>query len=567
MSIEPIKNEIERLLSSPEPEVICISGKWGVGKTYAWKKYLKEAQANDLINDRYKAYAYVTLFGQNSLQEVKNSIFPSTAQISTLNIENSIDNNLFYQSIKKLKKDGRSLLSKALNLGQNALSQYVPISGIDQIFLYFVKNQIICIDDIERHGQDMQVKEILGLASFLKEEKKCKVVIILNDEMLEEGDSKVFKEQLEKVVDVFLKFEPSAEEAADIAIDSNSNFHEALKNDCIKLGIVNIRVIRKIQRLAYLLEQKLKSFDDKIFSSFLHSLALLGWAVYEPSQAPSIDFIKENSRYFSTLIKKENGKISEQELAWGELLNSFGWTHFDESDLMLLESIRSGYFDEIKLQSAAIIIADNLVIEGGEKSFRQAWEKYHDSFDMDQEEVLISIKSAFMENAKHISKVDLDSTIRFFKEFGKTSEATEMIKHYMLVHPGDKDFYNLKRYSFQNEVSDPEVIAAFDNKLSEFSDDRDPLEVLKKIAKDNGWNPEDIELLSKLTTDNFYHLFKNAHGKEKHAIIRGVLIFKTIANIGQKELDICNNAIQALKKISDESLMNKKRVASYGNID
>ena len=35
-----VKGEIERFLKSSEPEVICISGEWGVGKTYTWQTIL-----------------------------------------------------------------------------------------------------------------------------------------------------------------------------------------------------------------------------------------------------------------------------------------------------------------------------------------------------------------------------------------------------------------------------------------------------------------------------------------------------------------------------------------------
>ena len=65
MSIEIVKDQIRRFLSSNEPEVICIGGRWGVGKTYAWKKYLKDA--HDEADIALKRYSYVSLFGVNSL--------------------------------------------------------------------------------------------------------------------------------------------------------------------------------------------------------------------------------------------------------------------------------------------------------------------------------------------------------------------------------------------------------------------------------------------------------------------------------------------------------------------
>ncbi len=35
-STEAVKNEIERFLKSTDPEVLCITGEWGVGKTYTY---------------------------------------------------------------------------------------------------------------------------------------------------------------------------------------------------------------------------------------------------------------------------------------------------------------------------------------------------------------------------------------------------------------------------------------------------------------------------------------------------------------------------------------------------
>ena len=69
MSIQLIENEIRRFLSTSEPEVICISGHWGVGKTFAWNRFLKDAKAKNEI--ALARYSYVSLF----------SVSPSFAQI------------------------------------------------------------------------------------------------------------------------------------------------------------------------------------------------------------------------------------------------------------------------------------------------------------------------------------------------------------------------------------------------------------------------------------------------------------------------------------------------------
>ena len=60
MSSALSKDELKRFLSSDIPEVLCLRGKWGVGKTFALRECLKEAaQAEKIALERY---AYVSLF-------------------------------------------------------------------------------------------------------------------------------------------------------------------------------------------------------------------------------------------------------------------------------------------------------------------------------------------------------------------------------------------------------------------------------------------------------------------------------------------------------------------------
>jgi Cdc6-like AAA superfamily ATPase len=76
MSIKLLAAELARFLRSAEPEVLCITGKWGVGKTYSWNHYLRQAQDNN--NVKLKKYAYVSLFGRNSLDDVRTAIVENT---------------------------------------------------------------------------------------------------------------------------------------------------------------------------------------------------------------------------------------------------------------------------------------------------------------------------------------------------------------------------------------------------------------------------------------------------------------------------------------------------------
>jgi Cdc6-like AAA superfamily ATPase len=72
-SAETAKNEIVRFLKGSEPGVLCITGAWGVGKTFLWRQVLDQLRK---IGDlRFTRYSYVSLFGLNSLDDVKSALF------------------------------------------------------------------------------------------------------------------------------------------------------------------------------------------------------------------------------------------------------------------------------------------------------------------------------------------------------------------------------------------------------------------------------------------------------------------------------------------------------------
>ncbi len=79
MSIEVISQQIRRFLASEAPEVMSIKGAWGVGKTYAWNTYLLQAKNQQKVA-LYK-YSYVSLFGINSLSDLKFSILKTWSKI------------------------------------------------------------------------------------------------------------------------------------------------------------------------------------------------------------------------------------------------------------------------------------------------------------------------------------------------------------------------------------------------------------------------------------------------------------------------------------------------------
>ncbi len=247
------------ILNDNRPFVAMLSGEWGVGKTYFWKEFT----TNHL---RGKDVVYISLFGQNSLADIETTIVTK-----------------LYKYNKTLKKYSKhldtvsSMASKALHLPIN-----VSAGSILSLFSPGdFKNIVICFDDFERLSDKVPLKDVMGLISQFKEQKECKVVMILNEgelNKLSDIDGKkhdeVFALYKEKVVDYGFYYVPNHEEVFEAIKEDVEKItfadHETIYQFFRETGLFNIRIMKQA---LYLLEHfnfiKDKEYDKKVVDEFV----------------------------------------------------------------------------------------------------------------------------------------------------------------------------------------------------------------------------------------------------------------------------------------------------------
>jgi hypothetical protein len=423
MSIKIAQGEIQRFLATKKPELLCITGKWGVGKTYSWSHYLLDARRENRI--ALNRYAYVSLFGQNSLDDLKYALFESTIPLDQL--EGGPNLGSFEASLHFGEKWGRRLLqfSNVAPLGRAILS------GAGRTLFLAVRDQIVCIDDLERHGKGLEVKDVLGMLSFLKEQRQCKIVLLLNDEKLVGDAQKDFSLQLEKVVDTRIAFVPTPQEAAAIGVSADASFREALVAHCVALGITNIRVIKKLEDLCERLRDLLEGFDPGVLGQAVQAVALFGWSHYQPDLAPPIDFVSAYNRTYQgyrRLAGKKNETTSEEK-AWSALLADYGFSRADEFDLAVLKGIQEGYFDGDLLVAAGAVLNEQIEFRKKDNSFQAAWDLYHGSFEPNADEVLDKMTEKNFQQLFEASRGDeLRGMVRAALNFGSFGNASDQMK-------------------------------------------------------------------------------------------------------------------------------------------
>ena len=555
MSIKLVENEIRRFLSTPEPEVTCITGLWGVGKTFAWRKYSSDASKKKQI--ALGRYSYVSLFGINSLEEFKYSIFENSVKSSEIGVE---------PSLETLRSNTAAVAER---LGRKSLSflQQMPfvksyVGSLGPAWFLTVRNTIVCVDDIERRGVNLSTREVLGLASMLKEQRACKLALILNADALED-DQQEFRKYYEKVVDTSLNFSPSAAECASIAFQSDTAATRLLGEYCVKLGISNIRLMKRIERSVRDVEKMLTGYDPQVLVQAVQSLALLGWSLYEPNTAPSLEFLR-NKRGKEFYTGKDRPPIPGNEAAWNALLDVYGFTSMDALDLALLEGARCGYFDPTVITTLAAELNKQFAALKLNSSFQQSWDLYHESLDNNQTEVLDSMYASFMSSVKQITPLNMNSTITLFKSLGRPEQAAEMIVHYVETRTDEPELFDPRNYLRFGEMTDPDVSKAFEEKHASFKPKLDAAAVLQSIAATNSWSPEDISCLSELPSDDYYKMLKGSKGKALRKLINACLQFERFGNATPEMREVSKRAKDALIRIAKESKINAIRLKPYG---
>ena len=222
-------------------KVIMLSGKWGSGKTHFWKNKIEENLKKEKIPNNY-----ISLYGKTSIQEIKNEMF--------LKIFESVDSSELEEKGTKLAKNIVDLISSFiksvhingvkidLSTASDSLfghiENFLENKKLKKTVEYLNNGAIICFDDFERKSKDIDLNDLFGFMTQLTLNFDCKVVIILNDDVFEGEEKKIFSNVKEKSVSKFLKYEPTIKELFETIFTSDERYKKLDEHKTIILKTI-----------------------------------------------------------------------------------------------------------------------------------------------------------------------------------------------------------------------------------------------------------------------------------------------------------------------------------------
>ncbi|MFM0224141.1 P-loop NTPase fold protein [Paraburkholderia dipogonis] len=547
-----IESVINDFLDSTKPEVLAISGKWGVGKTFALQSLVQSYAGNTSL----ARYSYVSAFGAKSIGDLRSMILIKTRRFP-----------VHRDKLGKVVEGTEHVLGKgrgdAIWKMISALSEKIPYGGkqvtvlLETVAVSLISKTIICIDDVERLGKGIEMDELMGLVSELKIESRCKIIVLFNEEQLGER-SKQYEQASEKVVDKKLAFITTAAEAGDIGLPIDTPLREYVLPCVVKLGICNIRTVQKIANALRTVKAVIPNCSDAVDQQAAIAVAVFAGALYEggigfPNPEKVISY-----NWYSTVMGVGKDAIEEE---WREKLHAVGFLACDEFDTEVFSVLRNGYAHGSDLAKHAQALDDVRDRANLEAVFGDAWKVFHDRIDGTAEELLRRFVSAIEVAATVISPLNLNSTVKLVRELGYNAEADEMIEKYIDLNAHRSEVFKIDESPWSRDVDDETLKKRFAEVVTEEEGPLDLATAAIQLTEEKGWNDRMESSFLNASPDDFVALFKDRQGDT----LRGLIdhLYRAAHMRGNDTEAIAGTVTAALDKIAKESKLNDIRVKRW----
>jgi hypothetical protein len=338
MSLQETKANLLELLGDADNKVIALSGKWGTGKTHLWGEVMEASQ-----DETVKGAIYVSLFGLSGIDQVKSKLIESVAPGA--------------EAHPKIWEAAKQAVSSGIKVLQGFHSGFAALSDLNLLLLapMMLREKVVVIDDIERKHEKLGNDEILGFIDEYTQRHKARFVLVLNSDQLAKRE--MWDTLREKVIDQELKLLTTPEEAFGIAVGLFPSVHsEAIKRASITCGLTNIRIIGKVIKAANRILGD-RALEDALLARVVPSIVLFSAIHYKGLEdGPDFQFAFSvgSPRDWGDFVNDNNKEPTEEEkrrAKWRLLMNELGIHGCDEFEVLVVEFLESGLFDDSKVLS------------------------------------------------------------------------------------------------------------------------------------------------------------------------------------------------------------------------
>lgn len=275
-----ILQSLNQYLTNPDPQyALMIKGKWGCGKTFFIKKWMKKLEESHK-DDKEPKPIYVSLYGLKTTQEITTSI-----------------NRVLYPRLYgKAAKVGKSLLKivtgivlqQNIDLNGDTQSDFTLNLPLDSLSIFSTEDNLVkgekflVFDDVERCLVSM--KELLGYINYFVEHCHCHVLLIGDETKITGESKKCLDDFKEKTIGKEMELSPDIDSAIDSFIGELGPFVKQhvleIKKTFQLSECDNLRILRQCLWDFNYMETKLTKEDQSRYEDVMKSMLCCFVATY-----------------------------------------------------------------------------------------------------------------------------------------------------------------------------------------------------------------------------------------------------------------------------------------------
>ncbi len=552
MTLEVVQRRLDKLLETEIPKVVLLTGDWGSGKTYQWKQAMDRASRKD-VRPRY---AYVSLFGLTSLAEVRKRITEEV--MSSIRIPGRTDTV------------GEAAERDAIGLKPMQILKILPVipylgkleALAQELSFATVRKAVVCFDDLERAPPSLRLADVFGLASFLKEERQCRMLLISNQKKLGRDAKDEFSTYLEKVVDETVDFAPTPAEACAVAVGSDpSEAGRILTKSLVRLGVSNIRVISRLAVMADALSNVATGLHPRVLNDLIKALCLFGVAHFIPRpQFPSPEFLMTYGHDWGRYAKKTEAEQTDQERReseWEKTIASYGHFETSQLDKEVYGGLVAGFFRDDVIRKLAEELSATSDISERKEAFKAASRHFWWS-TQDSAAALDRLLAATSAGLDVISATDLNIVYEVLLDLKRPDAAQQLLDEFISANRDRPDALELQTEFGEKYHS--KFREALELAAARIENDVDLAKALDAIDFNSGWNPEDIARLAEAEFSLIVPLLSEATGKLLARRMKTLLKIGTDAEASDAERALRDHTIEWLKSVAAADPISEVRV-------
>lgn len=540
------QSAIVRLLQSKDSRALALVGSWGRGKTHLWHDLVKRTpdQARSM-------YSYVSLFGMSSLDDLKLAIFQREIDASPAKPQESRIKKLASKLPWRGAADAVTQFEYPYVGSLNALYRTVSFSR--------VRNRLICFDDLERKGKGLDTDQVLGLITFLCEERECAVVLILNDTTMDGASD--WNKYREKVFHGEVRYCPTTTECIDIIFghSGDNDWYNGARTVLTQLDVSNMRIMGRVKHALEPLAEAFTGISAETKEQIGAKLALYSYCHNASGEgAPPIDRALRNPYHrISTAANKQDIR-TDDEKRWDAMLSKVDF-YPDELDQVVVGYVVDGYPDIAAFTEQVQHLESAQLKDSAEHAFQEAWEAYNASFEDNWYEIVQKFRDSFPAAAPTMHAMNANSSISLMRRMGEEELADSFIQSWIAARRGARrNELSLTEAETFGRLTDVGFTTALREAEREEATAPDLADAMETLAKGHGSLNESLQTVALAQVDDVVKWIEANPGRLTRTFITTSMQYHGDGHVAEAQ-SLIRKALEAL---GGKSKINAMRVES-----